>query len=90
LEYLGQRKKSQFWHDILEQEQIDIVFLQDTKKPHFTQRKLNKISSRINKWQWLAADGSAGGISIGYNDELVLELFCWIGQFSCTLLFNNN
>lgn len=79
---LNSSRKKQILGDIISKENIDIVFIQETKVENFSQRGLRKISSRIDIWHWLPANGRSGGILFG-GDSNKIKILRWEAHRFC-------
>jgi hypothetical protein len=66
---------------------IEIVGLQEIKMETFSDRVLNKLSSKITFWLSKPSQGNSGGILVGVNDSLFTIINHWILDYSITVFF---
>ena len=65
---LNKRGKLQCITDFIRDNNLDFVSFQETKKESFEDSFLN-YASRDFVWNYLPADGTAGGILVGINER---------------------
>jgi hypothetical protein len=74
--------------DFVRDNNLDFVGLQETTKQNFHDSFLNYIH-RDFAWRYLPADGTAGGILVGFNQRK-FEVLAWkIGVFSVAAIVKN-
>ena len=67
---------------------LDFVGFQETKKESFQDSFLKYVQKDFN-WQYLPADGTAGGILVGFS-ERKFEVLAWkIGVYSVAAIIRN-
>ena len=74
--------------DFVKENQLDFVGFQETKKESFQDSFLKYVQKDFN-WQYLPADGTAGGILVGFS-ERKFEVLAWkIGVYSVAAIVRN-
>ena len=66
---LNAPKKRRILRDLINDNSIDLIAIQETKKESFTYRILKSISSRFDNWVWIASRGRSGGILVGCDSN---------------------
>lgn len=85
---MGSHARKRQLKELLNNKEVDIVCLQETKKELFTERELNSFQGGKNfSWCWKASRGASGGILIGVNSDLAEAIETHVGAFflSCVL-----
>lgn len=61
--------KRQILHDIIVDNNIDMIAIQETKKEDFSTRTLRTISTKFDIWHWVPSIGRSGGILFGSDSS---------------------
>lgn len=74
--------------DFISDNKLDFVSFQETKMNCFTDSFLRSINKEFN-WNYLPANGTAGGILVGFHDKK-FEIIAWqIGSFTVSTMVRN-
>lgn len=85
---LNKKGRLQCVTDFIKNNNLDFVGFQETKKESFQESYLNCIHKGFN-WQFVPANGTAGGILVGFNDKK-FDVLAWkIGNFSIAAMVKN-
>lgn len=82
-------RKRSILADLIQQHSVDILAVQETKKPDFSNRILKAISTKIDTWHWLPSIGSSGGILFGCDSDIVAVISVVKRQFSLSVVLKN-
>lgn len=86
---LNAPSKRRILRDLILEHHIDIIAIQETKKETFTNRALRSISTRFDKWIWVASQGRSGGILFGCDSNTCTVLDSIVHRFSVDIFIQN-
>lgn len=76
--------------NLIFQYNIDVVCLQESKLSHPSSSCLLALGSlRLKQWKVLSTSGSAGGILVGWNDNMFHKISSWVDVFSVSVVLEN-
>ena len=68
----------------------DLLIVSETKTDNFSSALLRSIGGdRLNAWDLLASQGSAGSILMGWDASVVSKINRHLGTFSLSIQFEN-
>lgn len=67
---LNAPKKRRILRDLINDNSVDLIVIQETKKEAFTFKTLKSISSRFDQWIWVPSQGRSGGILVGCDSNI--------------------
>lgn len=62
-------RKSKILHDMIKENNVDMIAIQETKKEYFSNRILKTLSPRLDIWHWVPSIGRSGGILFGCDSS---------------------
>jgi hypothetical protein len=85
---LNKEGRLQCLADFVNDNKLDFVGLQKTKKESFNDSFLSYIHKDFT-WHVLPAIGTAGGVLVGFNDRKFDILACMNGEFCASVMVKN-
>jgi exonuclease III len=86
---LNKRGKIQCITDLINDNKLDFVGFQETKKDEFSDALLSQVHKDFS-WQLLPAVGTAGGILVGFSNKQFEMIACRKTNSCVSVLFKNS